>query len=550
MKEVAKEIEFFGPLEQFFWDEDSKICLLEGAAGTGKTFCYLHKIFRVAEENPGVRIVLSRKERVDLTEAVLAPFEQDVIPKTHPAKPGYRDAQRANRKMYRFPNGSEILCYGLTDRSDNDEEEGGKFKSTQFDIWVIEEATEASYEEIQIAFSRLRADGIEWKQLILPFNPPSDPNHHIYNFIGKPGVSYYKTVHEDNPKYWVKCSDGDTEHPVTKEKGKWTPKGKQYIQEILGNLDGGMRDRFLDGKNAYQPGLVHPEYSSQIHFVTRKEGTFLDYVQNLNLSPSDKTKYIRDNYSLDLGIDWGTGHPLVIEGIISPKNPGEQFDSRDWKYRRIFEFYQTRTVADEAARMLLQYCGYSYDEDTCEISYAENELGFVIPLFDEYLQQYAGIYTDHSLESRMLFDRASGLNCYPACKTVDAGLAMVSRILRDQEILFDEVEPIGGIDYYQNRQRKPTGIHMEFSRYKFQKGPQGYGRNPIRQNDDGCTALRYVLAEKEGLRDKVHDVKSYRSEFGGEIDYKVVANVVGLSNHDRDELNLFGEITNGERYLF
>ena len=541
-----RTIEFHGPLYDFFWDEDSKICLLEGAAGTGKTFCYLNKVFMIAEENPGVRIVLSRKERSDLGESVLEPFENDVLPPNHPSKPGRRDAQRARRLNYRFDNGSEIFCYGMTDRSENDEEDASKFKSTQFDIWCIEEATECTFDEMQIAFSRLRADGITWKQLILAFNPPSDPEHHIYRFIGKPGVTYYKTVHEDNPKYWTANPNGSLVHPVSGIRGEWTPKGKQYKEEILGILEGNISDRFASGKNAFQPGLVHPEFSMQRHTVNEPDKTFLGYVKSLQMTSEQKTWWIRNNFYTDLAIDWGVGHPLVMSIMIKPREEGIQFDGLTWKYRQIAQLYRTGIVADEGGKEVLRYCGYEYDEDSQSYSYIDNDLGFVIPLLDEEMKQSCDVVTDHALESRVLFTRGTGLDTILACKTIDAGLKEVSIALREDQVIFDTPHLITGIDYYQNRNGKPTGIHMEFAKYKLQKGPQGYGKRPIPQNDDGCTALRYWIAEQVGLRDKILAPKDYRGTVVDDIDVEVYDMVV----EDQEMQMLFGRVSSKDEFLF
>lgn len=505
-------IKFNGPLDEFFWDETSLICLLEGAAGTGKTFCYLHKALRVAEENPGVRIVFSRKERVDLTE-ILSDFEAHILPPRHPVKPKPRDAKPPARKYYYFPNGSVIVCVGMEDRSDNDDEEAGKFKSTAYDLWFIEEATECSFDEIQTAFSRLRADGITWKQLVLAFNPPSDPDHHIYRFVGWPNTKYYKTVHEDNPRYWEPCADGDAIHPITKKPGKWTPKGAQYIQGILGSLQGGIGDRFSQGKNARQPGLMHPEFSMQRHTVN-EDGALLTWLKQLALTPEQKTKWMRDNLDLGIGIDWGAGHPQAHELWAEMIDGSPWFDGSTMKHRRILEFYRTATISDEAGKEFLNYCGYDYCEETEEYSYIENELGFVIPLLSESFEQEVTVVTDHSLESRLLFTRATGFDTILAPKAVLAGTALISKLLREDKLLFDLYPPIGGIDIVQHQAGKPIGMHQEFSKYKRQKGPQGFSPNPIRQNDDGNTASRYYFAFKYGLRDDELSTKDVGLDMG------------------------------------
>lgn len=498
-------IRFQGEVDKFFWHDDPniKIELVSGAAGTGKSFAAISKIFKICEEQPGTRAVFFRQSRVNLSESVMATFENMVLPHGHPVKPGPRDAKRANRKSYHFPNGSTILCLGMEDNAsfDDDDSIGGRLKSFEYDVALLEECTEFGSEAIQMAFSRLRGQDERRRFIMCLFNPASDSQHHIYSLIGKKGVSYFKTTHHDNPHYW-KPNPLGTETSPAGVRGNLTTAGTDYVENTLGMLTGSMMDRFRIGTTSYNPALVHPEFDPALHTVD-EDASFLTFVMNLDLTPEEKTKWITDNFNVGLSCDWGSAHVGTVQIFVHPHDTTvPQFDGKMWQYRRVAEFYKTSCTSDEMGKAAINFCGYDYDPETETVSRIENELGFEIPLFDEDLVQSCRVITDHNLESRILFEGATGLGTELANKTIDSGLKLVSKVLRENRLIIDLFPPILGPDYYHGRSGKPTGLHMEFTKYKWQRGPLGFGSAPRRINDDGCTALRYYLVGIEGLEDK------------------------------------------------
>lgn len=99
-------------MERFWHCEDPEI-LLEGPAGTGKTFTMLLRIVYLAEKYPGARFLLCRKVRKDMTDSILVTLERDVL--------SGRDDEilegpgREHRHSYRFQNGSELVLGGLSE---------------------------------------------------------------------------------------------------------------------------------------------------------------------------------------------------------------------------------------------------------------------------------------------------------------------------------------------------------------------------------------------------------------------------------------------------
>jgi phage terminase large subunit len=96
--------------------------LLSGPAGTGKSRACLEKGYWLALRYPRSRGLIARKTRASLTEAALVTWEEKVAGHSRRLR---RGPSRANREVYRFPNGSEIVVGGI-DRA-------SRVMSTEFD---------------------------------------------------------------------------------------------------------------------------------------------------------------------------------------------------------------------------------------------------------------------------------------------------------------------------------------------------------------------------------------------------------------------------------
>src|SRR2546421_6318168 len=108
MHDECDPYEPVGAARDMFHSREPEV-LLSGPAGTGKSRACLQKLDACARKHPGMRGLICRNYRVNLTEAALVTFEEHVLP------PGSRiaaGASRAGRRLYRYPNGSEIVVAG------------------------------------------------------------------------------------------------------------------------------------------------------------------------------------------------------------------------------------------------------------------------------------------------------------------------------------------------------------------------------------------------------------------------------------------------------
>ena len=483
-----------GPIRDFFLCKKPTV-LLEGPAGTGKTRGALEKFHLWCEKYPGIRLALTRKLRVDLTNSALISFEKDVLPSGHEALKG---PSKERRTVYRYRNGSELHVFGLTDRS-HGEDGAEKLKSTEWDGIIFEEGTENSFADYQMAISRLRNGTIAFPQLVICFNPVSTL-HWVYQLKREnpESVIHFKTVHHDNPAYWREDAHGTVVHPVTGVPGNWTKLGYDYVIGKLSILKGTARERFFLGKAIPPSGIVYPEFDSDIHVTS----SLLDEIEAMPISPKEKRQYILNNYLIYISADWGSGHPCVIQLWFVSKIA-----------RRVMEFYRTGSISDEAGIEFIRACGYEWDDDAgrvSEVEYFEEEeyrhLGrmysFKIPIFNDEGEQTCIVVTDHSTESRDLFTRGTGLDTELAVKHVLTGIEEVRAGLRDKLIFLDNVEPIGGKDPAQEGKFAPTSTIQEPMVYKLGKYMGGVSQMPVRLHDDGLSALRYFYCLWRGVFDK------------------------------------------------
>ena len=208
--------------------------IIEGGAGTGKTFAILYRLHQIASNNPGVRILMVRKTRESMNESVLAVFEQDVLGESSSLIP---KGQRNARHSYNYPNGSQIIVMGLqSSGADN----RARIMSSSYDIIYICEINELTESEYNKLLTRLRNGKIEWQGLIADLNPDA-PSHWLYVREAHGKLKLLQTTHKDNPALY-----GGND---------WTSKGREYIRK-LSNLTGLERIRLFEGKRGSAQGVI------------------------------------------------------------------------------------------------------------------------------------------------------------------------------------------------------------------------------------------------------------------------------------------------------
>lgn len=268
--------------------------VLSGPAGTGKSLAWLYKVNAAAWQYPGMRALIVRKTRVSLTESGLVTFEKYVLGEGNPICAG---AARANRSLYTYPNGSEIVVGGL-DRPT-------RVMSSEYDIIYVQEGIELMLDDYEALTTRLRNGVLPYQQLIMDVNPDR-ADHWIVKRAQSGTLRMLETRHEDNPALF----DDD---------GELTPRGRAYIAK-LDNLTGVRKQRLRYGKWVNAEGAVYEDWNPAIHLIDPFE--------------------IPATWRRIGSIDFGYTNPFVCQlWAIDP-------DGRMYMYR---EIYMTkRTVAEHA----------------------------------------------------------------------------------------------------------------------------------------------------------------------------------------------------------
>jgi len=236
----------YGECRNLYETEGEEV-LISGPAGTGKSRACLEKIHYLMQRYDGARALIIRKTRASLTESALQTFERWVLGPDHPIIAG--GARRQFRKMYQYPNGSEIIIGGLDNPT--------RIMSTEYDIIFVQEAIEITEDDLESLTTRLRNNIVPFQALIADTNP-GPPSHWIKQRCNQGVTVLMESRHEDNPRLY--------DH----ESKEWTEEGKNYIAR-LDRLTGARKQRLRYGKWVQSEGMVYEVYDPKIHLIDRDE---------------------------------------------------------------------------------------------------------------------------------------------------------------------------------------------------------------------------------------------------------------------------------------
>ena len=175
------------PVYSPYFKDESRILILHGGAGSGKSVFASSKILRrVCEETPH-KILVIRKVASTLKDSVYAELGSRIDDW------GINKHVHLNKtdKTFTFDNGNVIICKGL--------DEPEKIKSIEgiTSVW-IEEATELKEDDFDQLMLRVRGEKVNYVQFILSFNP-IDENHWIKRRLIDTGVAtFVHTTYKDN----------------------------------------------------------------------------------------------------------------------------------------------------------------------------------------------------------------------------------------------------------------------------------------------------------------------------------------------------------------
>jgi phage terminase large subunit len=183
MQKVVKTNPVYSP----YFKDQSRILVIHGGAGSGKSVFVSAKILRrVCEETPH-KILVIRKVANTLKDSVYSEFLSRI------EEWGLYGHVIVNKteKSFTFDNSNVIMCKGL--------DEPEKIKSIEgiTSIW-IEEATELTEDDFDQLVLRVRGEKKNYVQFILSFNP-IDENHWIKKRLVDPGeATVLHTTYKDN----------------------------------------------------------------------------------------------------------------------------------------------------------------------------------------------------------------------------------------------------------------------------------------------------------------------------------------------------------------
>ncbi len=274
---VEVRVQLRGGNYEAYVSEDREL-LVEGGAGTGKTFAILLRVNRHAQENPGYHGLIVRKVASTLGSTVLRTFEEEVLV-------GWEDALRRSMldhvrffggsqnepAAYEYSNGSRIVVGGMDNAS--------KVLGTDYDEIYENEATELSVEDHETLLGRLR-HGTLTKPLLVADCNPTHNKHWLLTRCHEGKMRLIHTRLEDNPGFF----DGSV----------WTQRGQAYL-ENLDSMTGTRYQRFRLGQWVGIDNAIYGNFDRFKHFVAiRADNVYTDGA---------------------LGVDYGDVHPHAVVAL-------------------------------------------------------------------------------------------------------------------------------------------------------------------------------------------------------------------------------------------
>lgn len=310
-----------------------------------------------------------------------------------------------------------------------------RIMSSEYDLIYVAEAIELTEDDWEAASTRLRNGKVSFQQIIADTNP-SSPHHWLKQRCDSGRTKIIYCRHEDNPVLYDAVS------------GTWTDAGKAYIDR-LDNLSGVRHERLRLGKWAAADGLIYDTFDPAIHLRP-----------SMVMPPPAWSRY--------WAIDFGYNNPTVVQFWC------ETPDGQLILYR---ELYMTqRTVEDHCVT----------------IDKMRHTKAGLDPL-------PTAVITDHDAEGRVVMERKLGVTTTAAHKSVLEGIDTVKQRLRVKgdgkpglticrDALYERDQSLADA-------RKTLCTEQEMLEYVWGSGTTKEA--PLKQNDHGMDAMRYMVAFKD-----------------------------------------------------
>ena len=324
-------------------------------------------------------------------------------------------------------------------------DKASKIMSSEYDIIYVQEATELQESDWEALTTRLRWGVIPYQQILGDCNP--GPPHHWLKRRSQSGrLLMLESRHEDNPTVWDRVTNAPT------------PKGAQYLAK-LDSLTGARYLRLRKGIWASAEGMVYDEYDPLVHLIDR-----------FDIPPSWPRAW---------SIDFGFTNPFVWQAWASDP------DGRLYRYR---EIYQTGRLVEDHCKRIREYCK------------ANNE---PVPVV---------IICDHDAEDRATFTRHMGLFTMAAFKAVSMGIQAVKKRLKKtpdgRSRLFFLRDSLIETDQTLFDRKLPTCSEEEMESYVWPPSSNtARPDQPVKENDHGMDAMRYLVAHADKISIDPQDEK-------------------------------------------
>jgi hypothetical protein len=447
-----------GAARELFSRRESEV-VLDGPAGTGKSLACLFRLHLAALRHPGIRCLIARKTAVSLGSTTLVTFESKVAAEAlaHGTVRWFGGSPR-EAASYRYSNKSRIVVGGL--------DKPEKVLSSEYDLIFVDEATELTVTDWETLSTRLRNGVLPWQQQLAACNPAM--RTHWLNQRANTGTTRrLVSRHKDNPRY-------------VNDDGTPTAEGLDYFAK-LDALTGVRRLRLRDGIWASAEGIIYEGWDEAVHLI----------------DPFP----IPDSWPRWWSVDFGFTHVLVLQWWA------EDPDGRLYLYREIY--HSRRLVEDHARDALL-----AVTEPVPDVEQLPDE--DALKAIEQGRRRWTepepeAIICDHDAEDRATLERHLGMSTEPAIKTVSDGIQAVQGRMRPAGDGKPRLFIMRGCtlrrDPVQDEAKKPCSTAEEIPGYVWAVKPGAGGElkeAPLKEDDDGCDAMRYVVAERDlGARPRV-----------------------------------------------
>lgn len=297
---------YIAPYEPYPWQipayrDKSKVMLLTGSKGGGKSRCAAEKTHSFMLKYEGVTGLVVRKAREYVSKSAVQLLHRKVM------KGDLSVRQNKAGSYFEYANGSLLFWGGMKDDSQR-EAIRSMGQDGAFDFIWIEEANALLEQDYLELLSCLRGNMAPWRQLLLTTNP-------------------------DKPTHWIKRRLIDEkEASVYYSNASLNPNLPDDYSDTLNMLTGVQYQRLVLGKWVAAEGQVYDDFNEEIHVVEPFD------------IPADWKRY--------RSIDFGYRNPFVCQWWAL------DHDDRLYMYR---EIYMTgRTVKEHAEQINRLSEGESY----------------------------------------------------------------------------------------------------------------------------------------------------------------------------------------------